>query len=175
MSVADDYLALANSSAARPRPIIAGDGSLGDAKQQSKTRQRSDYRCAYKQQILTELLRRREMHSGGRRNKAWLTDFVHEKWPYTKKDHPAFSRRRQFCYNLVFITSKRGQQVPEESGQGESHCGQGQKRTYEDSFKNLPPGPLVVGRKLVVEFKQQAEVHASSRRNANATLEVGAM
>lgn len=35
--------------------------------------------------------------------------------------------------------------------------------------------PLVVGRKLVVEFKQQAEVHASSRRNANASLEVGAM
>ena len=35
--------------------------------------------------------------------------------------------------------------------------------------------PLVVARKLVVDLKQQAEVHASRRRNANAGLEVGAM
>ena len=35
--------------------------------------------------------------------------------------------------------------------------------------------PLVVARKLVVDLKQQAEVHASRRRNANADLEVGAM
>lgn len=164
MSVADDYLALANASLARPRPSIAEDGSLGDAKQQSKKkRPRAEDKCEYKQRIRIELLRRREESSGGRGNKSWLKDFIYEKWPYTKKDAPAFSRRRQYCYNLVFANNS-GEQVPEESGQGESHCGESQQRTYEDSFKNLPPGRGKKACRGAARTGRSACVKASQRK-----------
>ena len=163
MSVADDYLALANCLPARPRPSKAGDGLLGDAKQQSKKRPRTEDKCVYKQQIRSELVRRREENSGGRGNKSWLKDFIYEKWPYSKKDAHAFSRRRQYCYNLIFA-NKRGEQVPEESGQGESHCGESQQRTYEDSFKNLPPGRGKKAGRGIKAAGRSACVKASQRK-----------
>ena len=117
-------------------------------------------KCAYKQQIRIELVRRREENPGGRGNKSWLKDFIYEKWPYTKKDVPAFSRRRQYCYNLVFAI-RRGEQVQRRVAKERAIA---ERASRERTRTPSRISPLVVARKLVVDIKQQAEVHASRRR-----------
>ena len=163
MSVADDFLALVNSSAARPRPSEAEDGRSGDAKLNSKKRLRTDDQRSYKHQIRIELLRRREENSEGHGNNSWLKFFIYEKWPFTKKDTFAFSRRRQYCYNIV-AASKKGNQIPTENGRAENHCGERQQRTYENSFQNLPRGRGNVTGRGFKAAGRNACVKASSRK-----------
>ena len=125
MSAAEAFLADISRFAPARGNVVVGD-LPDDGRLQPKKRQRHEDTIHHRQKILVQLRRRKNLHSNTPQNKSWLKDFVHEAWPFTKRDSLAYARKRQYCYNLIF-QNKNSSLVDDQEDRQSTECEQSQQ------------------------------------------------
>ena len=137
MSAAEAFPADINRFAPAHGNVVVGD-LPDDGRLRPKKRQRHEDTTHHRQKILVQLRRGKNLHSNTPQNKSWLKDFVHETWPFTKRDSLAHARKRQYCYNLI-LQKKNSSLVDDQEDRQSTECEQSQQRTH-NCLQDLPPG-----------------------------------
>ena len=142
-----------------------------DGRLRPKKQQRHEDTTLNRQKILVQLRRCKNLHSNTPQNRSWLKAFVHETWPFTKRDSMAYARKRQYCYNLI-LQNKNSSLVDDQEDRQSTECEQSQQRTYKDCLMDLPPGrggPRKTrglkggGRSAAVKASQRKRNHGGGR------------